>query len=289
MLQNVARPSPLVVSIKEQNINVPPFGTYPLTRAQRWIRKVFFGTPLGYMSIRRPFVEWFRQECDGPVDASLFGLKVRFYPKDNQTDAKSAVCGSCYNAKEWRWVGKYLPVGGVFVDIGANMGFFSLFAATRGARVVAIEPQPVMFRRLCVNMAFNALDASLVEVAVGEREENGSLTQTNLDYGSGRIGQGEGEEVRIRPLMNILADAGVHHIDVLKIDIEGYEDQALCPFLDNAPESLLPRQIIMEYSERACWRADLMGRLQQAGYRKKACSRGNILLSREEMPQTASR
>ena len=50
-----------------------------------------FGTPFGYMSVRRPFVERFRRECKGPVDSCLSGLKVRFYPKDDQTDAKSAV------------------------------------------------------------------------------------------------------------------------------------------------------------------------------------------------------
>ncbi|MFT8999047.1 MAG: FkbM family methyltransferase [Acetobacter syzygii] len=281
MLQNVAKPPPLVVPIKEQNVNEQPFGTYPPTRIQQWIRKVFFGTPFGYMSLRRPFIERFKRDCKGPVDSYLFGFKVRFYPKDNQTDAKSAVCGTCYNAKEWRWVAKYLPVGGVFVDIGANMGFFSLFSATRKARLVAIEPQPALFKRLSANLAFNNIEAYLVEAAVGEKEENGTLVQTNLDYGSGRMGQGEGETVSIRPLLDILADAGVKHIDMLKIDIEGYEDRALLPFLDKAHESLLPGYIIMEYSERDCWHSDLMGRLKQAGYSKKARSRGNILLSRK--------
>lgn len=281
MLKKVAESPPFVVPIQEHNVNIQPFGTYPPTETQQWIRKVFFDTPFGYMRFRRPFVERFKQECKGPVDSYLFGLKVRFYPQDNQTDAKSAVCGNCYNAKEWRWVAKCLPIGGVFVDIGANMGFFSLFAATKKARIIAIEPQPILFERLCTNMALNGIEACLVKAAVGERDETGTLIQTNMDYGGGTIGQGNGETVRIRPLLDILSDAKVNKVNVLKIDIEGYEDRALLPFLDTAPDSLLPEHIIMEYSERDRWQSDLMSKLTQAGYRRKARSRGNALLSRK--------
>lgn len=272
--------STLAVSPHDHNIVIQPFGAYPLTGIQYWIRRVFFDTPFGYMRFRRPFIEKFKQECIGPVDSYLFGLKVRFYPRDNQTDAKSVVCGNCYNAKEWRWLNVCLPVGGVFVDIGANMGFFSLFAATKKAKIIAIEPQPILFDRLSTNMFLNNIDACLVNVAVGEREETGSLIQTNKDYGSGMIGQGEGETVRIRPLLDILTESQISHIDVLKIDIEGYEDRALLPFLNKAPDSLLPKHIIMEYSERDRWQTDLLGKLVRIGYQQKAHSRGNALMSR---------
>ena len=280
MLQNVVAISPSTTPKPEHIINIPPFGAYPPTPAQSWIRRVFHSTPLGFMRIRRPFVERFKHECAGPVDSYLFGMKVRFHPHDNQTDAKSAVCGNCYNSREWRWVAKCLPMGGNFVDIGANMGFFSLFAATRRARIVAIEPHPVLFARLGVNMAFNGIDACLVRAAVGARDETGMLVQTNSDYGGGTIGTGDGERVRIRPLLDILNEAGMEHVDVLKIDIEGYEDRALIPFLRTAPDRLLPRHIIMEYSERDRWHGDLMDARARAGYRRRARSRGNILLSR---------
>ncbi|WP_208624691.1 FkbM family methyltransferase [Komagataeibacter sucrofermentans] len=84
------------------------------------------------------------------------------------------------------------------------------------------------------------------------------------------------------PLLDILTEAKVNHVDVLKIDIEGYEDRALIPFLDTAPDSLLPKHIMMEDSERDRWQSDLMGKLAQVGYRTRARSRGNALLSRKE-------
>ncbi|MCE2566306.1 FkbM family methyltransferase [Komagataeibacter sp. FNDCF1] len=124
-------------------------------------------------------------------------------------------------------------------------------------------------------------DRALIKAAVGERDETGTLIQTNMDYGGGTIGQGKGETVRIRPLLDILKDLNVNKIDVLKIDIEGYEDKALLPFLATAPASLLPDHIIMEYSERDRWQSDLMSKLKQVGYLRKARSRGNILMSRK--------
>ena len=267
---------------QERNVDMQPFGTYPPTKIQDRIRKLFFNTPFGYMRFRRPFIEKFKRESNnGPVDSYLFGLKVRFYPQDNQTDSKSAVCGNCYNAKEWRWIDKYLPIGGTFVDIGANMGFFSLFAATKKARIIAIEPQRILFDRLSTNMRLNGIEACLINAAVGEKDETGTLVQTNMDYGSATIGSGEGETIHIRPLLEILSDAKVNHINILKIDVEGYEDRALLPFLNTVPSSMLPDHIIMEYSERDRWQSDLISKLKQVGYRQRARTRANALLSRK--------
>lgn len=165
---------------------VLPFGTYPLTDVQKTIRKVFFNTPLGYSRLRRPFIERFKRDCCAdPVDATLFGLKVRFYPQDNQTDAKSAVCGACYNHRELKWLRRHLPKGGTFVDVGANMGFFSLYAAQREARVIAIEPNPVLFERLTTNLRLNGMQADLFRMAVGDQEGSGQLVQVNGDFGGG--------------------------------------------------------------------------------------------------------
>ncbi|MEZ7137698.1 FkbM family methyltransferase, partial [Komagataeibacter sp. SM21] len=135
--------------------------------------------------------------------------------------------------------------------------------------------------RLTTTDTLNGIEAYLVKAAVGERDETGTLIQTNMDYGGGTIGQGHGETVRIRPLLDILTDAKVNKVDVLKIDIEGYEDRALMPFFRDAPSTLFPSHIIMEYSESDRWQSDLMGKLAQAGYRQTARSRGNALLSRK--------
>ncbi|MBS1069826.1 FkbM family methyltransferase [Gluconobacter cerinus] len=258
-----------------------PFGSYPLTDVQKKIRKVFFNTPLGYSRLRRPFIERFKRDCSsGPVDATLFGLKVRFYPHDNQTDAKSAVCGACYNHRELKWLRRHLPKGGTFVDVGANMGFFSLYAAQRDARVIAIEPNPVLFGRLATNMRLNGMRADLLRVAVGDQEGSGQLVQVNGDFGGGRMGAGHGAPVQIRPLLDILQRCDVTAVHALKIDIEGYEDRALLPFFREAPATFWPDHLIMEDTEHGRWAQDVFPVLRRCGYERRARSRGNILLSR---------
>ncbi|AFW01769.1 hypothetical protein B932_2207 [Gluconobacter oxydans H24] len=258
-----------------------PFGSYPLTEAQARIRKAFFNTPLGYSRLRRPFMERFKRDCSSdPVDATLFGLKVRFYPQDNQTDAKSAVCGACYNHRELKWLRRHLPKGGTFVDVGANMGFFSLYAAQREARVIAVEPNPVLFERLATNMRLNGMRAHLLRVAVGDQEGSGQLVQVNGDFGGGRIGAGHGAAVRIRPLLDVLQACDVTAVHVLKIDIEGYEDRALLPFFREAPATLWPDHLIMEDTEHGRWAQDVFPVLRRCGYERRGRSRGNILLSR---------
>ncbi len=52
---------------------------------------------------------------------------------------------------------------------------------------------------------------------------------------------------------HILADAGVATIVVLKIAVAGYEGRALVPFLENAPETLQPRAVLVETDVAERW------------------------------------
>jgi FkbM family methyltransferase len=259
----------------------PPFGAYAPTPTQARILRWFHDTPLGSTRLRRPAIRRFQTDRPGPVDAGLFGLRVRFHPQDNTSDAKAVVCGRRFNRTELRWLADSLKPGGTFVDVGANMGFFSLFAASRGARVLAIEPSPVLFERLRVNMALNAFeDAVLVRAAAGETEGEVSFEVNPADLGTNRVSEGGGETVPQRPLLSMVEEAGFAAIDVLKIDIEGYEDRALVPFFRDAPEALYPRRLLMEMSSGHDWVHDLNCVLGRAGYRVRAETRGNSLLER---------
>ena len=102
-------------------VGAQDFGTHAPTAVQRAIIALFHGTVLGRCRLRRLAVARFKAERPGPVDARLFGLRVRFHPHDNQCDAKAAVCGPGYNRDELERVRRHLPPGGTFVDVGANM------------------------------------------------------------------------------------------------------------------------------------------------------------------------
>lgn len=135
----------------------------------------------------------------------------------------------------------------VFVDIGANIGVYTVFAAGLAeVRVIAAEPAPGTFRKLERNVLFNGLqkNTELHNVAVGD--ENGYLDFTSgLDAVNHVVLNGEGKNTVKVPavtLDHLLADK---EATCLKIDVEGFEANVI-----NGASSVLSRDslqvVIME-------------------------------------------
>jgi hypothetical protein len=76
-----------------------------------------------------------------------------------------------------------------------------------------------------------------------------------------------------------LKSQNINKIDALKIDIEGFEDRALFPFFDEAPESLWPTCIVIEPNSTS-WEKDILSRLETLGYARTGKTRGNVILNR---------
>jgi FkbM family methyltransferase len=123
-----------------------------------------------------------------------------------------------------------LNSNGVFLDVGANIGFFSLLAASRGAKVIAIEPNPRCQEALKANFARNGLEVELHGVAAGAADGTATLFVNQKDnVGAGTLtGPADGSvkqyEVSLTTLDQIVANRSV---DLIKIDIEGFEVDAL--------------------------------------------------------------
>jgi FkbM family methyltransferase len=179
----------------------------------------------------------------------------------------------------------------VFVDIGANVGLFSLFVAATAptARILAIEPEPGNFARLAFNIAANpGLPITPLALALGETEGTAIIMLNARDRGGTRMvaaGTGAGGnraggvEVKCRPLASVVTDAGLAGIDALKIDVEGAEDKVLVPFFRDAPAALWPGLIVIEDSS-AEWSSDLFGLLASKGYRVSSRTKQNVMLRR---------
>jgi FkbM family methyltransferase len=174
----------------------------------------------------------------------------------------------------------------VFVDIGANVGLFSLFVAAHagaGARIFAIEPEPGNQRRLNFNVGANsnlpikvfpmALSDEVGELVVelDRRDRGGSRTRKAADA------QAEAVRVPAQTLFALLQSECVETVDALKIDVEGFEDVILDPFFRDAPPQMLPRLIIIEDC-RGSWKADLMSIMADKGYSIVARSKLNFIL-----------
>ena len=236
------------------------------------------------MPLRRPVINGLG---DRGVDTMVWGARARLYPAHNSCEKDALFTPQIYDTLERGILGaaidKKVAAGGpfVFLDIGANVGLYSLFVAShaRGsARILAAEPQPGIVDRLRFNIACNpGFDISVAPVAVADREAEVELVihardaaGSRLDLGAESVGT-EVVRVAARPLAALVAEAGFSAIDALKIDVEGAEHLVLIPFLSGAPKALLPRLIIIEDHAQG----DLYALFANLGYREDARSRVN--------------
>ncbi len=229
---------------------------------------------------------WLARHPQQPVDIRYQQMKYRLYPQDNVTDHKLLFGSRQRDREEFEALQQYVADNGVFVDIGANIGHYTLMAAAFGAaRIIAIEPNPDALQRLAFNTAANDLQqrVDIVQTALGEADGETTLyVPVDGDMGGGKVSNSEidGRQVvvRVRPLTSVLQECGIDHVDALKIDVEGMEDRVLFPFFETAPVTLWPRLVIIEHTSAPEWNRDILAWLLGHGYRTSVKTRSNMML-----------
>jgi len=138
--------------------------------------------------------------------------------------------GQFYEQKELNQLVDFFPEGGVFVDIGANVGNHSLFAATflKPSKVIPFEPNPKAYELLIQNVLVNGLidvfDLSKLGVGVSDAKSGGfAMEKRERNLGGAKMLPGEGD-LEVYPADDLLADETPA---MIKIDVEGMEMQVL--------------------------------------------------------------
>ena len=223
----------------------------------------------------------------GPVDVEYQGASFRFHHQASATE-RGALFNPDYNLEELEFLRKLTPPGGVFVDIGANVGTYALVLARHvGANgtVIAIEPHPITFARLSFNKTASAFtQVRLVAAAAGPTDGDLMIETDGDNLGASHIVMGTAARGAIRVpswrLERILGDAGVAKVDALKIDVEGFEDRVLTGFFKEAQQALWPRAVVIEHLSRDEWREDCIADMRARGYAEAGKTRSNTLLLR---------
>lgn len=202
-------------------------------RLALWVRK----------PLKNSFQEW--------ADVEVWGLRLRISPKGNLSEQRLLLMPQHLDSREREILAQELAGGGVFFDIGANAGVYSLWMASRGIvglRIEAFEPDPILCERLKFNLAENELSSvTLNEHALGA--ETGELILARREGNLGQneiVASGKGTKVAVKTLAQVLGEKNIEKIDALKIDIEGYERVVLDSFFKNTPSSTWPRLVICE-------------------------------------------
>jgi FkbM family methyltransferase len=132
---------------------------------------------------------------------------------------------------------RLLLPGGTFFDVGANEGWFSVVACQSvgpTGRVFAVEPQERLWPVILENASLNRF-ANLALLPFGVAREEAVVSMNlypSLNSGSSNFGAGKRrfdkiQRVTVIPLEKLIDQSGVDRIDLMKIDIEGFELEAL--------------------------------------------------------------
>src|SRR5712671_5361729 len=265
----------------------PPFGAFAPTPAQATIIALAQRTRLKRGAFRPMLSRLLNLLRAGPVDVQYQGASFRFYHQASATE-RGALFNPDYNIEELDFLRAHTPVGGVFVDVGANVGTYAMVMARHvgaSGTVIAIEPHPVTHARLAFNRtASGYTQVKLVAAAAGSSDGELMIETDGDNLGASHIVAGNVSRRAIRVpslrLQRILEQAGVSRVDALKIDVEGYEDRVLTGFFKDAPPSLWPRAVVIEHLSQKEWLDNCIADMRARGYAEAGKTRSNTLLVR---------
>lgn len=193
---------------------------------------------------------------------SLEGFKLVVHQHD------TIISESIRNSRVWaqaetRLFRELLKPGMVVVDVGANIGYFSLLASTLvgpDGRVHAFEPDPVNYGLLKKSVRLNrASNIEVVQAALSNNDNPISLFLNSDNKGDHRIWEATGESrtkitVKAMTLDRYLNETGTVPT-FIKIDVQGAEGQVLEGMKETLARSA-PAYLILEFWPEALRRCE---------------------------------
>ena len=186
-----------------------------------------------------------------------------------------------YEVEDVAWFRTVLRPGMVFVDVGANVGFYTALGASivgKGGRVLAFEPDPYAFGKLDRFVRCN--DLSQVEckaLALSDQAHSLTLFVPPKSYGNHNPSTAQycndmiAQKIPATTLDRCFENLGLNSIDLLKIDVEGHELRVLLGGQRCIGEGRVKR-ILCEFNEKMLSLNDTSSHelyewLSTAGYR----------------------
>jgi FkbM family methyltransferase len=155
---------------------------------------------------------------------------TRLLVSPGMTGATGNIFCGLHDFEEMAFLLHALRPGDLFVDIGANVGSYTILASgAAGAHCLSFEPVPSTFAHLVDNLRLNDLYSLVAAKNIGIGAAPGVLTfTTGLDTVNHVLAANETAEatieVRTEPLDAMVANSPV---TVMKIDVEGFETEVL--------------------------------------------------------------
>ena len=168
-----------------------------------------------------------------PKQVEIHGATVVLNPTDPVVSG--ALHFGVYEKAETRFFQSACRDGMTFLDVGANLGYYTALAARAvgpNGRVLAVEPDPDSFGYLEQTIAANAVgNVEAFPVAASDAPATLPLYISTDNRGDNRLyASGEDRpqvEVAARPLDALLRENKIDTVNLIKIDVQGYEPKVI--------------------------------------------------------------
>jgi FkbM family methyltransferase len=181
------------------------------------------------------FLKWqiVRRLMPYPIVYPFIG-DIKLILDKGQTSATAQYYMGLSEFEEMSFVLHFLQKDDLFVDVGANVGCFTLLASgIKKAQTIAVEPLPKTFAYLRNNLIINDLENIVKALNIGLGDKKGSLKFTQNISQNNHVAQEDDTDtisVEIDTLDDILRDK---QPILLKIDVEGFEKAVIDGALQN--------------------------------------------------------
>jgi FkbM family methyltransferase len=204
-----------------------------------WMTLLLANHPIGKTSRLRTVARlwmWqvWRRTARRPIVVTLpGGARLLCPPESNIAGAWVAV--GLHEYAEMLFVLDFLRPGDLFLDVGANLGIYTVLAARHGGRVVAFEPNGATRRTLRENVRLNAAGERVTIHPFALADYDGA-SRMNVEIpgsshllqdGAAAVGEGPTATVEVRRLDSVLESSAEPGLALLKVDAEGFDAEVL--------------------------------------------------------------
>ncbi len=258
------------------------FGTYAPNTLQRALIALGQATVLKRGALRKHWTRLILALGSGKLDVFFRHGAYRVHGDHNLIEY-GLLLNPGYNGVEIDFLTEGAKPDSGFVDIGSNIGLYTLPMAlsARQGITLAIDANPKMVARVNWHaQASGATNVRAVHAAVSDHAGVCDLNIRKDDLAIVAIDESAGGSIPMHTLMELVLASGLTSVHGLKIDIEGHEDKALVPFLDQAADALRPRRIVIEHPSMDSDYPGCAAAFERHGYRLVKRTRNNSLYLR---------
>ena len=223
--------------------------------------------------------------CD--IEVSVFGRKMLLRPSD-LIGSYLIFTPQWYDYRERRFIQNILLKGDYVIDVGANIGAYTLILADlvgSSGMVTAIEAEQENAKQLRHNININNMHwVNVHNFGVSDKNEVLSLLLNSTGNAGGHsfyeqndTKQPPVQEVQCRPLSELIDNAKTPKL--IKLDIEGFEFRVLLKYFDDIPNYQWPKFILLE-DNPLIREADAVSLVLSRGYKIIERFDANVFLGR---------